>query len=486
MPLRIYNTKSRNKETFEPLHPPRVNMYVCGITAYDYCHLGHARASVVFDVIYRWLKQRGYQVRYVRNFTDIDDKIIKRAHEKGQDWKAVAEFFIQAFHEDMRALGNQPPTDEPRATEFIAEMQALIATLVEKGIAYPAKGDVFYSVRKFPSYGELAQKNLEELEAGARVEVQEAKQDPLDFALWKAAKPGEPEWASPWGQGRPGWHIECSAMSTKLLGPSLDIHGGGRDLIFPHHENERAQSEGAFDRPFVKYWLHNGFVNLNADKMSKSTGNFMTIRDVLAQYPHEAIRYFLLSAHYRSPLDFSEGNMKEALAAVDRVYQTLQRLQEYVPGAGESPNPAARAKAWEVLKKFPADFETAMDDDFNTAQVLGVCFDSVREINKFLDAAPEADELGRFRAEAARAFALAGTSLGLFAQEPRQYLEARKSFTLRQSALGEAEILQKIADRKAARGARDFKLADRIRDDLAAQGVILEDKPDGTTTWKVK
>jgi len=482
VPLRIYNTKSRNKEDFQPLNPPRIAMYVCGITAYDYCHLGHARASVVFDVIYRYLKFKGYEVRYVRNFTDIDDKIIKRAQERGQDWKQVAEFFIQAFLEDMKALGNQAPGDEPRATDYIAEMQAIIAKLVEKGIAYPAKGDVFYSVRKFPTYGELAQKNLEELEAGARVEVQEAKKDPLDFALWKAAKPGEPEWASPWGQGRPGWHIECSAMSTKLLGPSLDIHGGGRDLIFPHHENERAQSEGAFERPFVKYWLHNGFVNLNADKMSKSTGNFLTIRDVLAQYPHEAIRYFLLSAHYRSPLDFNEGNMKEALAAVDRVYQTLQRLEECAPGKdGRGPE-----SAWTTLRDFPAAFEAAMDDDFNSAQVLGVCFELVREINKFLDAGPAAADLEKYRAEVKNALARVGECLGLFAQPPRAYLEARKRFTLSQGALSEAEILQKIAERKEARRNKDFKMSDRIRDELAAQGILLEDKPDGTTTWKAK
>lgn len=457
-------------------------MYVCGITAYDYCHLGHARASVVFDLIYRYLRFKGYEVRYVRNFTDIDDKIIKRAQEKGQDWKQVAEFFIQAFHEDMQALGNLPPTDEPRATQFILEMQEMIAKLVEKGIAYPAKGDVFYAVRKFPTYGELAQKNLEELEAGARVEVQEAKKDPLDFALWKAAKPGEPEWASPWGQGRPGWHIECSAMSTQLLGPSLDIHGGGRDLIFPHHENERAQSEGTYGKPFVKYWLHNGFVNLNADKMSKSTGNFMTIRDVLAQYPHEAIRYFLLSAHYRSPLDFNEGNMKEALAAVDRVYQTLQRMEEAIPGqGGEGPE-----SSWKVAQDFAASFEAAMDDDFNSAQVLGICFDLVREVNKFLDMGPGSEALEKFRSAAKNAFAQVGACLGIFAQAPALYLEARKNFGLKQGDLGEAEIQQKIAERKAARGNKDFKTSDRIRDELAAQGIILEDKPDGTTTWKVK
>ncbi|MGH7831914.1 MAG: cysteine--tRNA ligase, partial [Candidatus Binatia bacterium] len=295
MALKVYNSRSRTKEFFEPLHPPSVHMYVCGITAYDYCHLGHARAAVVYDVVFRYLQAKGYQVKYVRNFTDIDDKIIKRARESDQDWRDVCEKFIQAYHEDMAALGNIKPTMEPLATEFIASMQEMIGKLVEKGIAYPAGGDVFYSVKKFPTYGELSHKNIGELEAGARIEVQEAKQDPLDFALWKGAKPGEPWWPSPWGEGRPGWHIECSAMSTTLLGPSIDIHGGGRDLIFPHHENERAQSEGTYEQPFVKYWVHNGFVNLNADKMSKSTGNFLTIREVLKRYPFEAVRYFLLS-----------------------------------------------------------------------------------------------------------------------------------------------------------------------------------------------
>ncbi|MCE9624183.1 MAG: class I tRNA ligase family protein, partial [Deltaproteobacteria bacterium] len=304
--------------------------------------------------------------------------------------------------------------------------------------------------------------------------------------LWKAAKPGEPEWESPWGQGRPGWHIECSAMSTKLLGPSLDIHGGGRDLIFPHHENERAQSEGSTGKPFAKYWVHNGFVNLNADKMSKSTGNFLTIRDVLAEYPHEAVRYFLLSAHYRSPLDFNDNNMKEALAAVDRVYQTLSRLEGHESASGAPSNSAAQEAAWAALRSFPRDFEAAMDDDFNSAQVLGVCFDLLREINKFLDAGPSQDQVEKFRAEAKNAFAKVGVCLGVFDQPPAEYLEARKRFTLRQSDLGEAEILKKIAERKEARRNKDFKMSDKIRDDLAARGILLEDKPDGTTTWKAK
>jgi cysteinyl-tRNA synthetase len=484
VPLKIYNTKSKLKEDFKPIETGKVGMYVCGITAYDYCHLGHARASVVFDVLYRYLKHKGYQVRYVRNFTDIDDKILKRSQEKGQDWRDLKEFFIQAFHEDMAALGNLAPTDQPKATEYVPQMQALISKLVEKGIAYPAKGDVFYSVRKFKGYGELAGKNIEDLEAGARVEVQEAKADPLDFALWKGAKPGEPEWASPWGPGRPGWHIECSAMSTDLLGPSIDIHGGGRDLIFPHHENEKAQSEGAFEKPFVNYWVHNGFVNLNADKMSKSTGNFLTIRDVLAEYPYEAIRYFLLSAHYRSPLDFNEGNMREAVGAVDRVYQTLARLEEAAAGQ-EAAHPGPHA-AFRPLNEFPAEFDSAMDDDFNSAQVLGLVFELVRETNKFLDSSPAKGQVAAFHDGLHRAMKPVGDSLGLFHQKPAVYFEGRKRFTLKATQLSEADILQKIEERKAARKNKDFKLADHIRDELAAQGVILEDKPDGTTLWKAK
>ncbi len=486
MPLRVFNTKTRNKEVFEPLRPPRVNMYVCGITAYDFCHLGHARAAVVFDVIYRYLRHKGFEVSYIRNFTDIDDKIINRAKESGKDWKEVAETFIAAFSSDMKALGNFPPTSEPRATDFIPAMQEMIAQLIEKGIAYPSGGDVFYSVRKFRSYGELAGKNLEDLEAGARVEVQESKQDPLDYALWKGAKPGEPEWDSPWGKGRPGWHIECSAMSTKIAGPSLDIHGGGRDLIFPHHENERAQSEGALEKPFVKFWLHNGFVNLNADKMSKSTGNFLTIRDVLGKYPFEAIRYFLLSAHYRSPLDFTESNMGEALAAIDRIYQTRFRLKGYDPAQGPAGAPYDPATILGSLASFEKEAPEALDDDFNTAMTLGLCFDLVREINKCLDAGPDAALVAEVRDGAERCFSWVGKLLGIFGREPAEYLQERKRFAMQATAVSEEAVLQKIAERKAARQARDFKKADQIRDELIEKGIVLKDNPDGSTTWTVR
>jgi len=483
VPLKVFNSKSRSKENFEPLNAPKVSMYVCGITAYDYCHLGHARAAVVFDVIYRYLKHRGYEVTFVRNFTDIDDKIIRRAQESKKDWKEVAETFMRAFEEDMKSLGNLKPDQEPKATEYIAAMQEIITRLVEKNAAYPAAGDVFFSVRNFPSYGELAQKNLEDLQAGARVEVQESKKDPLDFALWKGAKPGEPEWDSPWGKGRPGWHIECSAMSTKLFGPSLDIHGGGRDLIFPHHENERAQSEAAFGKPFVKYWLHNGFVNLNADKMSKSTGNFLTIRDVLTKYPHEAVRYFLLSAHYRSPLDFNDNAMEEALAAIDRVYETLARLKDFSSPAKQG---GRNGEIDELFKSFSGRVTEAMDDDFNTASVLGYTFDAIREINKFLDSGPEAESLKKVQNQAREMCELLGSLLGVFAEEPSVYLKDRKLAAMKSLPISEEEVAKLLQERREARAGKNFKRADQIRDELIERGILLKDNPDGTTTWTVK
>lgn len=482
MPLKIYNTKTRAKEEFKPLHPPQVRMYVCGITVYDYCHLGHARAAVVFDVIYRYLKHKNFDVRYVRNFTDIDDKIIKRSQESGVDWKELTARFIQAFTEDMEALGNLKPTQEPKATDYIEAMQGIIGRLLEKQLAYPADGDVYYSVRKFPGYGALANKNIEELEVGARVEVGEAKKDPLDFALWKAAKPGEPKWPSPWGDGRPGWHIECSAMSTKLLGDTLDIHGGGRDLTFPHHENERAQSEGATGEPFVRFWIHNGFVNLNADKMSKSTGNFLSIREVLKEYHADVIRYFLLASHYRSPLDFSDQNIRDAQSAVDRIYQTLERLDQFVPADSGTDANALE----EQLKKFPSRFEEAMDDDFNTAQVLGHTFDLVREINRFLDSQPGPAPWEAVKPLIKECFFLLQEALGLFCQTPQAYFQFQKDRLLKQGAMSDQEIEERIEQRRQARAQRDFQGADRIREELAKRGIVLKDNPDGSTSWTVK
>lgn len=458
-------------------------MYVCGITVYDYCHLGHARAAVVFDMVFRYLKHKGFDVDYVRNFTDIDDKIINRANESQTDWREITKKFIDAFHEDMKSLGNLPPTQEPKATDFIEAMQQMISELEEKGLAYQAGGDVFYSVRKFPSYGTLSQKNIEDLEIGARVEVHEEKKDPLDFALWKGAKPGEPRWPSPWGEGRPGWHIECSAMSTKLLGSTLDIHGGGRDLTFPHHENERAQSEGATGKAFVKYWIHNGFVNLNADKMSKSTGNFLTIRDVLKKFSFETIRYFLLASHYRSPLDFTEQNMQDAQAAVERVYETMRRVHDF-SGDGEKVQAAPSLDI--TLNEFQDRFEAAMDDDFNSAQALGVVFELVREVNRFLDQQPDGATFKPYQAKIIEAFALVHHCFGIFGQKPQQFFTALRSSALQEAKFSEADIHEKIAERKAARTGKDFVRADQIRDELAAAGIVLKDNPDGTTTWTVK
>jgi cysteinyl-tRNA synthetase len=402
------------------------------------------------------------------------------------DWRELTAKYIQAFHEDMAALGNLKPTQEPKATDFIPGMQAIITKLIEKGFAYQGGGDVFYSVRKFPSYGELSHKNIEDLAVGARVEVDEDKKDPLDFALWKGAKPGEPNWSSPWGEGRPGWHIECSAMSTALLGNTLDIHGGGRDLTFPHHENERAQSEGAMGKTFARYWIHNGFVNLNADKMSKSTGNFLTIRDVLKQYPFEAIRYFLLASHYRSPLDFTDQNIKDAQTAVDRVYQTLERVSQFSPSSGKACPDSVIKELDGQLAAFASCIDEAMDDDFNTSQVLGHTFDLIREINRFLDHQPTSAQFSERKKKVETCFKPLREVLGLFEQEPRVYFQIQKERVLQQGELSDKEIQQMIEQRRQARTAKDFRRADQIREELANRGILLKDNPDGSTSWTVK
>ncbi|HEX2769405.1 MAG TPA: cysteine--tRNA ligase, partial [Geobacteraceae bacterium] len=393
MPLRVYNTLTAGKEEFVPLRPGKVGMYVCGVTVYDYSHIGHARANVVFDVICRYLRFLGYDVTYVRNYTDIDDKIINRANSEGVPFNEITERFIREFDHDMAELGLELPTFQPKATEHVADIIALVNSLIDKGHAYAAGGDVYFCVEKFATYLKLSRRNLEEMQAGARIEVGEKKRHPMDFALWKEAKPGEPFWESPWGKGRPGWHIECSAMSIRYLGETFDIHGGGKDLIFPHHENEIAQSEAATGHPFVRYWLHNGFVNINAEKMSKSLGNFFTIREVLERYDSEVLRFFLISAHYRSPLDFSDQNLTEAESGMERIYGALAGIDavlaigEEAPGAGINPDHLNVAER-ELLDKsdaLPERFTEAMDDDFNTAQALGHIFDLVRCINRALD-----------------------------------------------------------------------------------------------------
>ncbi|GAA4410457.1 cysteine--tRNA ligase [Quisquiliibacterium transsilvanicum] len=465
--LRLHNSLTRQKEDFVPLEPGRVRMYVCGMTVYDYCHVGHARVLVVFDVVQRWLRATGYQVTYVRNITDIDDKIIRRAVENGETLRALTSRFIGYMHEDERSLGVQPPDHEPRATDYVPQMLRLIERLEGNGYAYrAADGDVNFAVRRFEGYGRLSGKSLDDLRAGERVSVADAKQDPLDFVLWKAAKPGEPDeakWGSPFGAGRPGWHIECSAMSTSLLGDTIDIHGGGADLQFPHHENEIAQSEGALGCTFVRYWMHNGFVRVDEEKMSKSLCNFFTIREVLQKFDAEVVRLFILRAHYRSPLNYSDAHLEDARASLLRLYTALS--PEFRGDA------SAAAIAWSGTHE--RRFREAMDDDFNTPVALSVLFELATELNRSRDPALEA-----------RLRALAGV-LGLLAKDPE---EARRGGLLGSDAAQDAgaddvQIGQAVAARAAAKKARDFAEADRIRAELLARGVILEDGPAGTT-WR--
>ena len=461
MTLKIYNDLHRKKEPFEPLEPGKVRMYVCGMTVYDYCHLGHARVVVVFDVVYRYLKACGYEVTYVRNITDIDDKIIQRANEQGIPFHELTRKFIDAMHEDFAALGVEPPTLEPRATEHLDEIIRMIQALIDKGHAYLAEnGDVYYDVRSFPGYGKLSGKSIDDLEAGARVEPGEAKRDPLDFALWKAAKPGEPAWDSPWGRGRPGWHIECSAMSTSALGDTFDIHGGGADLTFPHHENEIAQSEGATGHPFVRYWMHNGFVRVKEEKMSKSLGNFFTIRDILRQYRPEEVRYFILTSHYRSPLNYDEEHLVNARKALDRLYTALRGLPEAEPGEAEA-----------YVEKFNA----AMDDDFNTPEALAVLFELVREINRVRQT--DQQKAARMAAELKRL----GGILGILQEDPEQWLKGAPKGAA--EGLSDTEIEALIQKRLEARKNKEWAEADRIRDELKSKGILLEDTPQGTT-WR--
>ncbi|MGO8987310.1 MAG: cysteine--tRNA ligase [bacterium] len=490
MSIRLHNTLTGNKEDFVPLHEKKVGMYVCGVTVYDLSHIGHARSAVVFDTIYRYFRYRGYEVTFVRNFTDVDDKIIKRANEEGVDTKTIAEKYIGEFNIDMGRLGLEKPSVEPRATNHIPEMIRLISALVQKDFAYQSGGDVFFSVRKFKDYGKLSRRDLEEMQAGARVEVDEKKENPLDFALWKASKPGEPFWESPWGQGRPGWHIECSAMSQKYLGETLDIHGGGRDLIFPHHENEIAQSEAATGKTFVRYWVHNGFVNINKEKMSKSLGNIFTIREILKDWHPEVLRLFFLSHHYRSPVDYSEDSFAEAQKGLDRFYSTIHEIQEDLktPLVSQSKiDPAAIGNCRSVIESFPARFEEAMDDDFNTAQALGYFYDLQTQLNSLLSLSKgqPTEEMISMLKQGLDHFSTKGWVFGLFREDPERYLAQRKNEGLKRLNLTEQAILRSVEERNLARKAKNWKRADEIRNDLLSKGVILEDMPSGTT-WKVK
>jgi len=502
MALRVHNTMTGQKEDFVPLHDKRVGMYVCGVTVYDLCHIGHARSAVVFDAIYRYLRYRGYDVTFVRNFTDIDDKIIKRAHEEGVDCKTISEKYIDEFNIDMGKFGLEKPRFEPKATEHIPEMIELISTLVEKGYAYESGGDVFFSVERFKDYGKLSKRNLEEMQAGARVEIDEKKENPLDFALWKASKPGEPSWESPWGKGRPGWHIECSVMSQKYLGETLDIHGGGKDLIFPHHENEIAQSEASAGKPFVRYWIHNGFVNINKEKMSKSLGNILTLKEIFKDWPPEVLRLFLLSHHYRSPVDFSWDNLSESKTALDRFYTTLNAIEEEIekPKGEASPRgvmqytPQGKGGSVSVLEEcrqaiesFQARIEEAMDDDFNTAQALGYFYDLQRHLNSLLDFSKghRTEETISLLERGFHHFTNLGSIFGLFKQAPEKYLAEQRKEGLKRLNLSEEEIFKLIEERSFARKGKNWKKADEIRNDLSSKGIILEDTPSGTT-WKIK
>jgi cysteinyl-tRNA synthetase len=457
--LQIFNSLTRRKETFTPITPGQVRMYVCGMTVYDYCHLGHARVMMVFDMVVRYLRARGNKVTYIRNITDIDDKIINRAKENGEDIGALTERFIQAMNEDAAALGVIPPDQEPRATVHMPQIRDMIARLVERDYAYAAKNkDVYYRVRKFEPYGALSGKTLDELKIGARVEVDEDKDDPLDFVLWKAAKPGEPQWDSSWGPGRPGWHIECSAMSTACLGSHFDIHGGGMDLKFPHHENEIAQSEAATGNKFVNTWMHVGFVRLNEEKMSKSLGNFFTVREVLKKFEPEVVRYFILGSHYRSPLDYSDENLQGAKAALTRLYLVLKDL----PVAGEGGAAAA----------YEEKFQAAMDDDFNTPGALAVLFELARDINKLReDGSAAVAPLGA-------ALRRMGGILGLLQNDPQAFLRGGAD-----GGLTDAQIEALITRRSEARKNKNWAESDRLRDELKAQGVILEDTA-GQTSWR--
>ena len=462
--LQIHNSLTRRKDPFQPIEPGKVRMYVCGMTVYDYCHLGHARVMVVFDVVYRYLRALGYEVTYIRNITDIDDKIIRRAAEAGEPMQALTERFIRAMHEDSDALGILQPTDEPRATAHMDEILAMIGTLIEKGLAYVAEnGDVYYAVARFPGYGKLSGKDPQDLRAGARVEVDEAKRDPLDFALWKSAKPGEPAWESPWGSGRPGWHIECSAMSTCALGSHFDIHGGGADLQFPHHENEIAQSEGATGEPFVNVWMHNGFVRVNEEKMSKSLGNFFTVREILQRFRPEEVRYFILTSQYRSPLNYDDEHLEQARAALTRLYTALRGVPDLAPEAVDA----------SVATPFVERFHAAMDDDFNTPEALAVLFDLVREVNRI-----RADDPGAAAGPAAVLRRLGGI-LGILQEDPELYLRGRAD----DGGMSDAQIESLVQARIAARAAKDWAEADRLRKLLSEAGIGLEDGPSGTA-WR--
>lgn len=474
--ITLYNTLSQKKEELSTLSEGKIKMYVCGPTVYDSAHLGHARAAVTFDVIYRFLTHIGYDVTYARNFTDVDDKIITKANQTGVTPDEVAEKYIKEYRDDMASIGVKRPTIEPRVTEHMPEIIDLVGRIIDKGYAYSSGGDVFFSVKKFKEYGKLSRRDPDDMLAGTRIDINELKEDPLDFALWKAAKPGEPFWESPWGNGRPGWHIECSTMSMKYLGESFDIHGGGKDLIFPHHENEIAQSECVTDKQFAKYWIHNGLIQINREKMSKSVGNILNVRDAVSTWNKEAIRLFFLSHQYLNPADFSDATMDEAETALERLYITLKR-------AGDQQKNGRGAEDVElsgVVRAFKEKWVEAMCDDFNTADAIGSLFELTRSINRSIDARGWTPALVEALAEIKHF----GEVLGILEYDPSEYLQEIK-LQKKAGAISSEEIEGLIEERNAARKEKNWKRADEIRDYLSDQGILLEDKPEGTL-WRVK
>ncbi|MBF0223965.1 MAG: cysteine--tRNA ligase [Desulfobacterales bacterium] len=481
MSLKIYNTLTGKKEDFIPVHPNEARMYVCGPTVYDSCHIGHARSAIVFDVIARYLKFKGLKLTYVRNFTDIDDKIINRAKELNIDPKQVAEKYIEEFYQDMDSLNVERATIEPKATENIDEIINIIQKLIDKSFAYAVDGDVYFSVELFKNYGKLSKRSLDEMEAGARIEINPNKKNPFDFALWKKAKEDEPFWESPWGKGRPGWHIECSAMSERFLGETFDIHGGGKDLIFPHHENEIAQSEAASGKEFARYWVHNGFVNINNEKMSKSLGNFMMIKDIRAEYHSDIIRLFLLSNHYRSPIDFNDKVMEDARISLDKIYSLIERIDMLL-------KTHKKEKLTEQHPgKYLKSFCEAMDDDFNTAKAIGIIFDAVRTINKFLDLKKKnlsKEEIHELKVDKEDIIRM-GKIFGILEENPSNYFEKTKLMFIKKKNIDIHTIDNMIKKRSDARKNKNFAEADSTRKELEDMGIILEDRPEGTI-WKIK
>jgi len=488
MTIRTHNTLTGKKEILQPIEPGHVKLYVCGITSYDYCHIGHARSSLAFDMIVKYLKYRDYKVTFVRNFTDIDDKIIARANEQNTSSEELANRFIQEFHTDMDKLGIDRPDIEPKATEHIGEMITMIGELINKGKAYESGGDVYYIVDSFPEYGKLSKRNIDDMRAGARISVNEQKKHPMDFVLWKASKPGEPKWESPWGPGRPGWHIECSAMSKKYLGDTFDIHGGGQDLIFPHHENEIAQSEGVNCKPFAKSWIHHGFVTIRDEKMSKSLGNFLTIRDILDNYHPEILRFLIFSTHYRNPLDFSEAAMQDATTGLMRLYECVAQVDKIdESNTSKDAETVFTQKDLTKLESLEDRFQQAMDNDFNTAQAQGVFFDTIKTINKVrtkLSDSPRSTDVDKLKDTIATLKRLAAI-MGLLKEDANTFLATKKQEMLSNCDIDAETIEALIVERKQCRVDKNWSRSDEIRDELLAQNIELKDGADGTT-WVVK